>query len=241
MKRFRYLTYSLALCTIVSMCLINSCSDENTVIPDENLRSSTDTKSGTLQDSEVTIEEDVDCNFITISSIELTDIEKEMLLFVREEEKMAHDVYLFYSEIFKKPVFTNIMKSEKVHMDRVLCLLIHFNIDDPASDEPGKFTNPDLQEMYNNLISLGSGTIIDALTAGATIEDFDIKDINGWIALTDNEAIIKVFTCLACASGNHLIAFTTLLDGYDVQYSPQYISSSEYLAIINDGHQFCGF
>jgi hypothetical protein len=180
-----------------------------------------------------------DCNFIKISSTELTEVEEEMLLYVREEEKMARDVYLFIADRFKQPIFKNIANSEKDHMDKVLCLLSHYNIEDPAQG-PGVFTNSEIQALYDELVALGSGPITDALTAGAIIEDYDIYDIHHWMTLTENENILNVFGNIVCGSGNHLIEFDSMLKSFGVQYVTEYISEEEYLAIIAAGHQNCG-
>lgn len=180
-----------------------------------------------------------DCNFIDISSTELTEVEEEMLLYVREEEKMARDVYNFIADRFKKPIFKNIAKSEQDHMDKVLCLLIHYNLEDPAQG-PGVFTNSHIQDMYDELVTLGSGPITDALTAGAIIEDYDIYDINHWMTETTNENIRNVFGNIVCGSGNHLIEFDELLKSFGVEYDTEYISTEEYLAILTLGHQTCG-
>ena len=155
MKVLKSVTFSFAALTIAATFLINGCSDYNAEMPDENLKNSPANAIDYLPD----------CNFIKVSTTDLTDIEKEMLTYVREEEKMARDVYLVLSESYKKPIFKNIAKSEQVHMDKVLCLLIHFNVDDPALDNIGEFADPGIQVMYNDLIDLGSNNIIDALTA----------------------------------------------------------------------------
>lgn len=224
-------SYYLLAIIIAATCLVGACDDKNYLLPDDGLKSSKASEAVSLPD----------CNFITTSSIELTEIEIEMLLFVREEEKMAHDVYDLLSKNFKKPIFSKIAESEAVHMEKVLCLLLHFNIDDPAYAEDGKFLNTEIQGMYNSLVALGSGSITDALTAGAIIEDFDISDISDWIALTENEAIINVFTNLICGSENHLVAFIEQLGSFDEGYDPDYISQVEFDAIISAGRQQCGF
>ena len=239
MKVLKSVTFSIAALTIAATCLINGCSDNNEVMPDGNLKSSPATASEDLADSDFITYDLPDCNFIKGSATDLTADEVEGLKYVREEEKMARDVYLFLSQKFKKPIFKNIKNSEQVHMDKVLCLLIHFNVEDPASDEIGEFTNYHIQELYDYLIDLGSNNIIDALTAGAIIEDYDIKDINDWMEETDNETIEKVFTNIVCGSGNHIISFSDLLDGYDTEYTPIYISDDEYEAILLAGHQNC--
>lgn len=231
---------SITAITIAAICLIIACSMDNTLMTDENLANDNVTTSADMLYSDLTWEELPECNFKIVSTAPLTEVEVEMLKYVREEEKMAHDVYYVLSEIYKKPIFKNIMKSEQNHMDKVWCLLIHFNVEDPASDEIGKFTNDEIQELYNYLVDLGTKNIIDGLTAGAIIEDYDIYDIEHWMSQTDNEAIISVFSNIVCGSGNHLISFTRLLDGFDIEYIPEYITSDEYQDILDAGSQLCG-
>jgi hypothetical protein len=166
--------------------------------------------------------------------------ETDMLLFMREEEKLAHDVYITLYNVNHLPVFNNIAKSEKTHMDRVLSLLQYYNIPDPASPSVGVFTNQDLQQLYNDLIQLGSSSVVNALTVGATIEDKDIFDLEHHMTNTANPAILKIFGNLACASGNHIRSFSSLLITKGVTYVPQFISQEEYNSIISSSNQSCG-
>ncbi len=227
MKRTRYLGLLITLFTIAGLFILTGCNKDNAEAPE-------------LKKGNEIAEKQKDCCNTIISSLELTEDEINMLLFVREEEKMARDVYLYYSEKFNKPIFKNIAKSEQAHMEAVLCLLLHFEISDPALPDTGLFTDEIIQGMYNDLISLGTGTIVDAMTAGANIEDFDIEDINTWMSKTENEAILSVFSKLVCGSGNHLISFCAHLEAYGVPYVPVYISVEEYEYILSEGHQFCG-
>lgn len=217
------------LVIIIGTCWLISCGIEEQELPADQLKSA----------AEIPSELPPDCSFITISSIELTQVEKDMILFVREEEKMARDVYNVLADKFNKPIFKNIAKSEQVHMDKVWCLLYHFNLEDPILG-PGLFANEEIQELYYDLIDLGSGPITDALTAGAIIEDFDIKDINERMLLTQNESILTVFENIVCGSGNHLVEFVQKLETFDIEYEPGYISLEDYLAILAAGHQSCG-
>lgn len=224
----RHLIYSFLAIFIGAFCFTSCVNDEKELLVDQ-LKSAT----------KITEEAPPECNFVKISSLDLSEDEEAMLLYVREEEKMARDVYNFIGERFKMAIFKNIAESEQDHMDKVLCLLLHYNIDDPAQ-EPGVFTNKEIQEMYDELVALGSGPITDALTAGAIIEDYDIYDIHHWMTLTSNENILNVFGNIVCGSGNHLIEFDLKLKNFGVQYEVQYISYDEYLEILDTGHQFCG-
>ncbi len=64
----------------------------------------------------------------------LTAAEEEGLLFMREEEKLARDVYLVLFDKWGLRVFENIAESEQRHMDAVLYLLGKYGLDDPARD-----------------------------------------------------------------------------------------------------------
>jgi hypothetical protein len=138
---------------------------------------------------------------------ELSEEEATALLFMREEEKLAHDVYVELGDLWGLQVFENISRSESTHMDAVLQLLDRYGLDDPAG-EPGVFTDGGLQALYDELIVQGSLSIADALVVGATIEETDIVDLQQRIAATDNEDIRLVFTNLLNGSYNHLRAFT---------------------------------
>lgn len=177
-----------------------------------------------------------DCYLLNPSD-NITDAEIELLNFMREEEKLARDVYIFLYDQYGVAVFNNIARSEQQHMGGLLCLLDYYELDDPASDEYGVFNNDDLQALYNSLIDLGQNSLEDALTVGATIEDVDIQDLLESLELTDNPAIITVLENLTCGSRNHLRAFVGLLDG---NYTPQYITQEMYDDIIGSDPETCG-
>ena len=114
---------------------------------------------------------------ITTPAAKLTDNEKSDLLLMREEEKLARDVYLYAYDLYGMNIFNNISGSEERHMDHILDLLITYEVDDPAFDERGKFNHPELQKLYDELTARCNLSLLDALMVGATIEDLDIFDL----------------------------------------------------------------
>ena len=164
----------------------------------------------------------------------ISEEEKEGLIEMREEEKLARDVYLTLYNKWKLQIFKNIAESEQTHTDSVKYLLDRYGIEDPVkSDEIGKFSNPKFEQLYKDLVEKGSKSEVDALMVGATIEDLDIADLEHWLSKTDNEDIKFVYENLMKGSRNHLRAFIRMLNNYGANYSPQYISKEEYEQIIN--------
>ena len=156
----------------------------------------------------------------------LSAVEAENLAFMREEEKLARDVYLYLFDVWGQLVFENIAASEQQHMDAVKTLLDKYGLEDPAEGNgEGVFTNGELQELYDDLIARGTQSELDALYVGATIEDMDIKDLEEILPETDTPDFIKVCENLMKGSRNHLRAFVgqiELLGGtYDAQYLTQ--------------------
>jgi hypothetical protein len=164
----------------------------------------------------------------------LSDAELEGLLYMREEEKLARDVYLTLYEKWGLPVFQNITKSEQTHMDAVKTLLDQYDIEDPAAGaDVGVFANSDLQELYDQLIEQGSHSLAHALRVGATIEEIDILDLEKRVAQTDKADIRRVYENLMKGSRNHLRAFTFNLERRAGEtYQPQYLSQTEYESIV---------
>jgi hypothetical protein len=223
-------TFAFFTLVFVSSYLVSGCKEDNSTQLEADIKNATATPSS----------DSMNCSFIVFPSDEITTTEIEMIKYMREEEKLARDVYTILSAQYTLPIFKNIAKSEQKHMDLVLCLLNHYNILDPASEEIGVFNNSELQEIYGNLIARGSVSLIDALTVGATIEDLDIHDLDIDLSQTENEAIVTVFEILKCGSGNHMRAFSKLLSKNETNYTPEFITQEEYDAILNSTNKPCG-
>jgi hypothetical protein len=185
--------------------------------------------------------EHADSEFAGAPASELSDAEKEALLYMREEEKLAHDVYVtlssqWASSLGGEDVFARISQSELAHMDAVAGLLERYGLEDPASSELGVFTNPDLQALYTRLVAQGSQSLAEALKVGAAIEEIDIFDLQTRLAQTGNVEIQQVFSNLVRASGNHLRSFAAVLNSQTGEvYQPQYLSQEAYAAIVSSG------
>ncbi len=171
---------------------------------------------------------------------ELTQQEKDDLLFIREEEKLARDVYLYAYDLYGERTFTNIANSEQTHMDKVLTLIDTYNLSDPASSERGVFLNQELQGLYNDLTAQVDISLVDAFKVGATIEDLDIRDIEEFEDRTDKTDIIAAYDLLRCGSRNHMRSYDNQLSLLGINYIPQFISQDEFDEIVNSQNERCG-
>lgn len=162
---------------------------------------------------------------------ELTASEKEGLLFMAEEEKLAGDVYQALNEKWNLRVFDNIGKAERTHEAAVKTLLTRYSLPDPTKGA-GEFSNKTLQKLYDDLVSQGGASTKDALQVGAAIEEIDILDLEERMDQTDKADILLVYANLKRGSENHLRAFVNNLQRQGVEYSPKYLSSEEYDRII---------
>ncbi len=68
---------------------------------------------------------------LSLSYQALNSSEVQGILYMREEEKLARDVYLKLYEMWKLPIFKNIAESEQIRMDLVKALIIKYNLTDP--------------------------------------------------------------------------------------------------------------
>jgi hypothetical protein len=159
----------------------------------------------------------------------LSSDEEAALVHMREEEKLARDVYTTLADSWTLPVFTNIAAAEQRHMELMAVLLDRYGTADPIVDDTvGAFTDPELAELYTSLVAAGQSSLEQALIVGATIEDLDLADLGRLIEETDNPDIRLIANNLAKGSRNHLRAFTRLLgaSGYGL-YTAQYLSQDQ--------------
>ena len=164
----------------------------------------------------------------------LSKKEKKFLKLMREEEKLARDVYLSLHEQWDLRIFRQIARAEGKHMSAVLGLLRKYGLEDPAAGNPiGVFTDSRLQTLYEDLSAMGQTSVVNALTVGAAIEDVDIYDLQRALSRTDNEDIAIVYQNLMKGSRNHLRAFVGQLESRSESYEPSYLSIEEYEEIIS--------
>lgn len=143
---------------------------------------------------------------------QLTPAEIEGLTYMREEEKLARDSYWTLYDQWRLPIFANIANSEVMHTSRVKELLDRYGLADPAAGKVvGEFTNPILQQLYDDLMTQGSQSSREALKVGVMIEEVDIDDLQKYLAVTNKSDIKNVYSMLLNGSYNHLRAFNSQL------------------------------
>lgn len=173
-----------------------------------------------------------------IAASDLSDEEIAGLVLMREEEKLARDVYLYFYDLYQLNVFNNIASSEARHMSAVKTLLDKYGIEDPmTSDERGVFSDSHLADLYAQLTSAGAASLLDALKVGATIEDLDIKDLMDLSEETDAADILLVYANLTKGSRNHMRAFYSQIVANGGSYDAQFISADLLQSIIDSPHE----
>lgn len=171
-----------------------------------------------------------------VRSVSSDAADSEALTYMREEEKLAHDVYVTLYDLWGLRVFDNISRAESQHMSAVLLELDSLGLADPAAGKAtGEFANAELQALYDDLIAQGSESVVEALLVGATIEEVDIADLLDALDSTSDDDVRFVFENLLRSSENHLRAFAGNLARHGESYTPQYIDAEYFASIVDTG------
>jgi len=169
--------------------------------------------------------------------------ERMHLFFMREEEKLARDVYQTLGTMYPdSAIFGNIDDSEQIHMTAVKSMIEKYGYEDPnTNDNVGAYTGEDFgwyfTEKYNQLVERASASELEALYVGAFIEELDMMDINQCpqvIVDTDN-GINDVSECGKVYTDKADIQrlYSSLLDGSD-SHLEGYVNNIE--KIIGEGN-----
>lgn len=166
---------------------------------------------------------------------DISEQEQAGMILMREEEKLAHDVYTKLYDLHSQKIFNNISDSEQTHTDAMLELLNRYEITDPVADNgEGVFSDIDLQMIYDNLVALGTPSLLDALYVGAQVEELDIRDIELLKdEVVENDDITMVYDNLLKGSRNHLRSFHKQITTNGGNYEPIYITQDQYNSIVN--------
>jgi hypothetical protein len=214
---------------------ITACGSDNSGANPMNSNSSNMVPNTSLSNNNNLATMNLEQKLLEFSIEPLTQNEIDDLLWIREEEKLAADVYQALANLHGLKIFTNISDSEITHTEAVRLLLNRYSIEDPViSTAMGVFTDQNLQKLHDDLVDAGTPTVDEALVVGAMIEELDIYDLKVAIdRLSNNEDIKMVYENLTKGSRNHLISFYKQITNRGGSYEPIYISQEEFLSIVN--------
>lgn len=199
MKTFKSL---LAILISVSFLFFFGCNTESSITSPET--------SATI--SKATLTDGLQPELVVF---DLSPEERDGLIHMRLEEKLARDVYTTLGNTWNYKVFMNIKVSEQAHMEAVKRLLVKYGVEDPiTNDEVGVFSDPQFQALYDQYVTQGNVSAYEAFMVGKTIEELDITDLENQLNnVVDNPDIIRVYQNLKSASESHLAAFNKCLTG----------------------------
>ena len=185
----------------------------------------------------------------------LDKTEASHLTFMREEEKLARDVYLSLADMYPdQTVFNTIAtSSEQTHTDTMRDKLALYNLPDPNPETNmlpqslGIFTGDEwgwyFTEKFEALVQKAAESELSALYVGAFIEELDMHDIGVCpqvmvdahypkpcgLEYTDEKGLINAYRSLIDGSENHLRAYVGKIEAIIGvgNYEAQYLSQSD--------------
>jgi len=167
----------------------------------------------------------------------LSPIAAQNLLHMREEEKVARDVYFVLGVQWNAGVF-NITNAEQAHMDAMKNMLDRFGLVDPITDNTvGVFPTQTFADLYAYLLDLGSDSVVDAYKVGALIEELDLVDLRIAVLEVQDPVLRNAYEELMRGTRNHLRAFARKIYAAGETYEAQYLTQEEFDAIANSDNE----
>ncbi len=144
---------------------------------------------------------------LPVPAAALTDSEADGLACIREEERLAHDLYVVLYDLYGLP--------------------------DPAQGmPPGEFSDPTLQALHGDLLPRGRESVEKALCVAALVEEADILALQERLAQTTQPHLTRAYQNLLQASGNHLRAFAMQIGRQTgVENVPQLLDAAAYASL----------
>lgn len=172
----------------------------------------------------------------TQPKVMLSTQQKNHIIQLYEEEKLAQNLYVqFYDKHGYKP-FSHHSEAEARHMQAVADVLVQYELEVPENPE-GVFNNKEYQKAYNEWLPKGMADGKDALYIAAYIEEMDILDLMDAIAqIAETDDIKNMYEQLLAGSENHLRAYNKFIfKELGITYQPQLMDKVLFDIIIAGG------
>ncbi len=163
----------------------------------------------------------------------LTADEIEFLFAIREDEKVAKDLYTAFAGQYPTAIqFSRIAAAEATHIAAVETVLGYYEITYPALGAPGIFADAARQAQYDGLLAKAT-TLQAALEAMTTLEEENIAAYKAVEANITNANLKLIVSNMIKASSNHLKAAVRQLATLGVIYTPIHLDQATFDDIIN--------
>jgi hypothetical protein len=174
-------------------------------------------------------------SFVVAPAQYVTPVNKATLAVMREQQKLARDVYDSMHKVWGLALFEEIGSAEAAHMEAVKSLLDQFVVADPVAatgDTPGKFVHRRFQQLYDSLVVLGTASPEGAFRVGAFVEEMDIVDLQRAVQATSSSDLKAIYKYMVVGSERHLLAFSRRLKRLGVIYQPVLLRAWEYERLV---------
>ena len=143
-----------------------------------------------------------------VASGTLTAAQKTKLAAIAEDEKLAHDLYVTFTNKYGTTQFSRISSAETRHLAEVRIVLKRYTIADPTAGKAvGTFATASTQQLYNKLVAQGTASVKGAYAAARTVETTDIADLKSATTGVTAPDALQVYKNLLAGSQRHLVAF----------------------------------
>lgn len=163
----------------------------------------------------------------------LTADEIEFLFAMREDEKMAKDLYTAFGAQYPTAVqFSRIATAEATHVAAIETMLTYYEVSFPALTPAGVFADAEKQAQYDAFLAQGT-TIQGAFEVMALLEEENIAAYKAVEATATNANIKLILANMVRASSNHLKAAVRQLTILGITYTPTHLDQATFDEVIS--------
>jgi len=152
---------------------------------------------------------------------------------IREQRKLARDLYWDLAKHWGSLVLVRLGAAEQAHLNALDTLLDHYDLSDPvAGPAVGESGDPKFHALHAQIVEVGHRSEMAASQAGLLVEEMSLSDLAAARARTRRPEIAAVYDDLLRDSRNHLRALFRQMQRFEGEYVPQSLSLSDFEAIV---------
>jgi hypothetical protein len=162
------------------------------------------------------------------SQLSLDSSTASQLQYLYDQEKLALDLNWVFHWKWDEPTFQSLGALERRHMDALHALMKGYGLKPLLeSKAEGGYGEDDHQRAWDQLLSRGSVSRLEAYRSIAYVEEWDITEIRALIGTTNQQSVINASTELLTGAEQHLQRLVSRIKGLGRHYEAQLLSQSD--------------
>jgi hypothetical protein len=175
------------------------------------------------------------------NQVSVDSLTASQVRYLHDQEKLAMDLNWDFQWMWEESIFQSLGAMERRHMDELLTWMSAHGLTPlVTSRSEGAYGDDDHLAAWEELLSRGSASLVEAYRANAYMEEWDITEIRALMESTNEQTLVIILERLLAGAEKHLRMLVSRIQGLGQVYQAQMLRQSDVNQICSGVEPYTG-